>query len=747
MIQTSFYAHSTNTVDKSDWQGLSEHLFSVRDIAAHNARFFDGASLAGTIGLLHDLGKYSIAFQNRLSGAKERADHATAGAKVAAARYGPLGQLAAFAIAGHHAGLANGVDEGIARSTLKSRLSLTHGDQIPILDVAWESEIPLPHQIKQPDLVGKKYFEGFQWAFLTRMVFSCLIDADRKDTSEYYMRLEAKPAQTSPNPTLLDLQIQFDSFILEKFSKAEASEVNSVRNEVLRFARAQANLAPGLFSLTVPTGGGKTLTSLGFALDHAVLHHQRRIIYVIPFTSIIEQNAAVFRSALGKYSDQVLEHHSAFDDSNLRDQNAKDNLRQATESWDSLVVVTTAVQFFESLFSDRTTQCRKLHNITGSVIVLDEAQTLPLKLLRPIVAAIDELARNYQCTVVLCTATQPALLKASGFIDGFENVRPLVANSESLFRNLRRVNIKYLGELKDEALLPLIMARQQVLVIVNNRRHARSLFDSIIDADGAIILTTLLCPKHRRHVMDSIRELLKLGKPCRVIATSLVEAGVDLDFPCVFRAEAGLDSIAQAAGRCNREGKRDPAQSDVFVFQPPDWSPPPELETLAASTRGIARTFDADELLSPIAINEYFNSVYWIKGDELDSKRLLETHRNHANKKSFPFQNIARDFRFISTVMRTVIIPFDETATALIKSLHFVESAGAIARELQHYIVQIPQQAFIALVNAGAVGAVEPLKFGDQFWQLNLANLELYDHRAGLSWENPTFISAERLVM
>lgn len=410
------------------------------------------------------------------------------------------------------------------------------------------------------------------------MLFSCLVDADFLDTEAFYDGSEGRSLlRDAPVPTLAALREQLDGY-LERF-KADTN-VNQIRAGILRHVRQQSEHAPGLFSLTVPTGGGKTLASLAFALDHAIRHGLRRVIFVIPFTSIVEQNAAVFRAALGPLGEAaVLEHHSAFAaPKSSRDEpdryQAQEKLKLAMENWDAPIVVTTAVQFFESLFAARPSQCRKLHNITGSVVILDEAQTLPLKLLRPAVAAIDELARNYRSSIVLCTATQPAL-NAPDFKGGLADVRELAPEPPALFRRLDRVRVRHIGTLDDAALTALLREREQVLCIVNNRRHARAVYQSLADLPGARHLTTLMCAKHRSEVLAEIRGMLRRGEPCRLAATSLIEAGVDVSFPRVFRAEAGLDSVAQAAGRCNRNGEWAVEDSEVLIFAnaSDDWAP------------------------------------------------------------------------------------------------------------------------------------------------------------------------------
>ncbi|MGR9053310.1 MAG: CRISPR-associated endonuclease Cas3'', partial [Gammaproteobacteria bacterium] len=521
-----YYAHSGVREDLSDGQTLFDHLSKVSEIAEQNAQWFGAEKLAKYAGLLHDLGKYCPEFLMRLQGGKIRVDHATAGAQIAVERWQLTGKLVAYCIAGHHAGLANGIDEGQRRSTLNERLKLKPGKDIPHLDPVWQQEIKLPEQLVLPKLKCHPIWPGFQMAFLTRMIFSCLIDADRKDTNDYYRRLENKDEdKAEPRyPPLPALRERFNEK-LEKIQQGLVTQppkdINRLRQRILEHSREQAKLPPGLFSLTVPTGGGKTYTSMAFALDHAVAHRLRRIIYVIPFTSIIEQNAKVFREAFGDLSDAVVEHHSAFDDTKLPNNNARDTLKLAMESWDAPVIVTTAVQFFESLFADRTSQCRKLHNIAGSVIILDEAQTLPLKLLRPIMTAIDELALNYRCSIVLCTATQPALKKADDFINGFEDVREISPDPLALFTELERVTVKSIGVQTDEQLLAHLQEKEQVLIIVNNRRHARSLYDSMkkLKLEGATHLTTLMCAKHRSQILEKVREDLLHGNPCRLIST------------------------------------------------------------------------------------------------------------------------------------------------------------------------------------------------------------------------------------
>lgn len=750
--QRRYYAHSAQGLAVDRWQSLSAHLLGVGQLAAESAAVFGGSALAQAMGRLHDLGKYTEEFQARLAGAPLRVDHSTWGARIAAERFGPLGQLMAYGIAGHHAGLANGEGEG-ERTPLAERLK---GD-LPALSPAWLQEVALPGRLTTPATFrpfGNSKDEGldrgrFQLAFLARMLFSCLVDADFLDTQAYYDTVQGeKSPRTGTAPSLEQLREQLESF-LGAFQADSC--VNQLRAGILRHVRAGAGQAPGLFSLTVPTGGGKTLASLAFALDHAIRHGLRRVIFVIPFTSIVEQNAAVFRKALGPLGDAaVLEHHSAFveqpaprDDPDRYQSVQK--LRLAMENWDAPIVVTTAVQFFESLFAARPSSCRKLHNIAGSVVILDEAQTMPLKLLRPCVATIDELARNYRTSVVLCTATQPAL-EAPAFEGGLTGVRELAPEPALLFQQLERVRVRHVGTLGDAALAAEMRARERVLCIVNNRRHARAVYQSMADLPGARHLSTLMCARHRSTVLADVRQRLKDGLPCRLVSTSLIEAGVDVDFPTVLRAEAGLDSIAQAAGRCNREGRRDAAASEVLVFatENEDWAPPPELAQYAQTAREVLRQFAGDPL-SPEAIARYFALLYWQKGSQqLDVPGLmglLKDSRPH----SLPMETLATKFRMIDSVQMPVIVPYDDVARDALHALQFAEGSVGLGRKLQPYLVQLPRQEFDVLYKAGAVSPVAPQKWGDQF--MRLVNPDIYDRRFGLHWDDPTYMHPASTVI
>jgi CRISPR-associated endonuclease/helicase Cas3 len=780
--KSAAFAHSLANRPSQYWQSLSAHAQGVAELAARHGDKFCAGEIARVAGLLHDIGKYSEKFQRKLEGDAIPADHSTAGARIAAEKYpfpGP-GRLIAYLIAGHHAGLANGAGTGDL-TPLDIRLDPKKYD-VPKVS-GWEEEISLPTALGWPELArypdpaiaGER--KGLSLSLLGRMVFSALVDADRLDTEAFYAKAEGKgePPRGSWQP-LARLKERLDQHMLQMTAKAEQTiendgqrAVNAERAHILAAARAKALESPGIFSLTVPTGGGKTLASLTFALDHAVKNGLDRVIYVIPFTSIIEQTARVFREALGgDLADHVLEHHSAFreeealaalekrqgataDESSLQ---AGERLRLATENWDAAIVVTTAVQFFESLFSNRPTRCRKLHNIAKSVVILDEAQTLPLKLLRPCIAALDELARNYKTSIVLCTATQPALTAkrqdgSDGFVGGFVDVREIVPDPRGLYQRMKRVTVKSAITLDDAGLIEALRRHEKVLCIVGTRAHARDLTQQLrgSGASCAFHLSALMCPAHRSKKLDEIRGALGVG-PCRVIATTVVEAGVDIDFPVVYRVMAGLDSIAQAAGRCNREGKLEREGAIVQLFEIEGRKSVQELRANEAAAREVLRTPDLDPL-SLEAIEAYFRRLYWVRtagrADGLDAHDILPALNVQASDVTLPFADVARAFRIIESAMEPVIIPYDDKARRLIGELAKAERPGPLARKLQPYIVNVPPKAFFELRRIGGIQPVSEPRFGEQFCVLKVR--DLYSDDLGLDWNDPTFRSAESNIV
>ncbi len=746
------FAHSLPGNSSDRWEPLSHHLASVAARAAEFAAPFGWAAIARVAGQLHDVGKLSQAFQAYIRGERSSGgDHSSAGACVALDRYPGLGgKLLAAIIAAHHAGLADG------------------GDLIDRLD-AFKDKIPKDWEDHAGDLIAKEALRpakpfaangapGFAQSFLFRMLFSCLVDADFLETERFYAGALNKLVERGDHTDLVTLRDRLRDDMARR--RSDKTPLNRLRAEILDYAIGRAEQPSGLFTLTVPTGGGKTLASLSFALEHAVRHGLRRVVYVIPYTSIIEQTAQVFREALGT-KDDILEHHASFDweqaakahiDADDEGPNGLRKLQHAAENWDVPIVVTTAVQFFESLFADRPSRCRKLHNIAGSVVVLDEVQTLPVHLLRPSMATLGELATNYRTSIVLCTATQPALRAMDNALQPLPDGNPIGfdigANRElapdppRIYQALRRVKVKKIAErIPDSSVAARFAAQLQMLCIVNSRRHARDLFAAIRDQPGAVHLSTLMCARHRRIVLKELRERLLAGAPVRLVATSLIEAGVDIDFPEVWRAAAGLDSIAQAAGRCNREGKL-PALGRVVVFEPesPNAKAPHELKIRWQAARPSLEKHG--DPLGLDAITDFYRELYWTKGPEAlddakvgDYRGIMPAIAEQATALAFPFKSIAQAFRLIDDIMEPVVVPWcystddDEAEKLLARIAGQDRPSRNDLRQIQQYVVPVPRRTRENWLATGILKPVHP-QLGEAILRLN--NLDKYDPETGV---------------
>ena len=628
-MNKQFYAHSTASPDKSSWQTLEDHLKGVARLTEEFADVFGGGTWGNCAAQLHDAGKATNEFVKRLEGSNIKVDHSTFGARLAQENAGKLGLLLSYIIAGHHGGLPNGGEqEGELHYRLKH-------NKIPA-DVAFVPEADIQQELTLPFRPDKDSC-GFSLSFFTRMIYSCLVDADFLDT-EAFTTPEKHAARPAATPKVMStLKAELDAYLADFTEKAKPTKVNGIRREILAHCRASANMPPQIFSLTVPTGGGKTLSSLAFALDHAVANNLRRVIYTIPFTSIIEQNAKVFQDILGR--DQVLEHHCNYKDKNESEDAAYNRTRGlATENWDAPLVVTTNVQFFESLFSNKPSRCRKLHNIAGSVIVLDEAQAIPTEYLEPCLAALRELVVNYRCSVVLCTATQPALDNAK-LLTKLNCVNEIIPDPQHYYDRLQRTQVHFLGKLTDDELAARIDAAPQALCIVSTKPQARTLFEILTERDGIYHLSTNMYPEHRRRILAEIRDRLKAKQDCRVVSTSLVEAGVDLDFPVVYRAMTGLDAIAQAAGRCNREGKlnEEGRLGQVYVYEPEKIPRMPWQQLRATRASETLRNIGKAEPLGLEAMQKYFTLFY--DSQDLDKKKIF-TLLNPRCDFSRPFRHL-----------------------------------------------------------------------------------------------------------
>ena len=744
--------------------GLADHLRAV----AHLAAMFTGAwgrDWAHLAGLWHDLGKYRAGFQTyirlvadahiegRLPQGSEKS-HSAAGAlhalRVFERDFGPAGarvsRLLAYVIAGHHAGLADWA------ASLDTRLLAVGGAGATEYDEALvASRDALPELLVLPAgfdlrtacaaIPGARDGNALALSLWVRMIFSALVDADFLDTEEFMNGAQAR--RRAGYAGLDQYRAQLDAHLAEKAAAVAASgrgedPVMRARADVLRQCRDKATLPPGVFSLTVPTGGGKTLSSLAFALRHACEHGQRRVIYAIPYTSIIEQTADVFGQIFG--TDAVIEHHSQAD---TPESGETPRSRLACENWDGPLIVTTNVQLFESLFAARTSRCRKLHRIADSVIVLDEAQLLPPEFLQPILDALSVLVAHYGVTVLLCTATQPSLGSTTHF-DPRQNLRGLpvpnhlIDDEAALFRQLKRVAVEWpadiLTPLPTPDLVQRIAEHACVLTVVNTRNDAAEIVSALdaLTGDKALHLSAAMCGQHRADTIREIRERLAARlagtdvRPLRVVSTQLVEAGVDIDFPVVFRALAGLDSVAQAAGRCNREGLQASGRVIVFVRKVPT-----ALAQVAAGVAATRSTLAAglEDPLAPAAFQRYFPNYYASRN--LDKYGIVE-HLRHRGDFAFDFRSAAEKFKLVDDAdQATVIVTYAGTGkdapdiARLIERLRQGDTDRWLLRKLQRYTVTARKSVVSNWQVRGDVHEIQPGLF-------LLIDTLRYDLRLGL---------------
>lgn len=733
--------------------GLVGHLESVGKLAAEFAAGF-GSDWAELAGRWHDLGKFRPRFQRyirqvsgfefeadaHIKGEAGKAPHSTAGAMLAMDRFGPAGRVLAYVIAGHHAGLADWFSGGDAQGNLKNRFDDSR------------SRAELDESLAQSppaDLLDTRNFsanlraipggkDGF--ALWVRMLFSALVDADFLDT-ERYMDPD-KFADRNRWPDLGNLAVLFDAHMAALSAKAEATPVNALRADILRQCCEAAQRDPGLFSLTVPTGGGKTLSGMAFALEHARRHGKRRIIHVIPYTSIIEQTANIFRDIFG---DAVIEHHSNAEADPSQESSAS---RLACENWDAPIVVTTNVQFFESLFAARTSRCRKLHNIVDAVVILDEAQLLPPEFLQPILDVLNLLTRHYGVTVVLSTATQPALASreyfdASKNLRGLDAVHEIIDDPDALYAALDRVHVRLPDDWQQPAdwlqVAEALVANDSALAIVNTRKDARALWECM--PAGTLHLSALMCGAHRSQVIADIRKRLLDGLPTRVISTQLVEAGVDVDFPVVYRALAGLDSIAQAAGRCNREGRL-AGKGEVVVFIPPKPAPPGLLRQGESACRAVLHAV-TDMPLARTRFATYFERLY--HGCDLDKVGICDHlfmvgGRLDGNELAVDFRTAAGKFRLIDDEDSVPVIVLYRGPDGkgckvgdLIDQLRQGGPERKLMRKLQRYIVNLRRREALPLLERGDIEEILPglyVQRGDGLYDAALGLLP-----EGRAWE------------
>ncbi len=704
--------------DKGEYSvhSLSAHLSKVAALAGQNASVFGSDEWAQCAGRWHDLGKFSQAFQHYIKSASGynteahiegetqtgKVNHSDAGALYAVDRFAVYGRILAYLIAGHHAGLPDWYKLDVPGGSLQQRLL-----NIDNLSAALTANIPpeILNQQRPQSPISPGGSAGF--ALWVRMLFSCLVDADFLDTESFMD--EGKSAQRGQYPAFETLLPAFDTHMTGLVAGTDLTDVNKLRAAVLQQCRESAHQAPGLFSLTVPTGGGKTLASMAFALEHAKQHKHQRVIYVIPYTSIIEQTAEVFSQI---FPDAVVEHHSNIDPDDAAKETSKSRL--ACENWDAPIVVTTNVQFFESLFAARTSRCRKLHNIANSVVVLDEAQLLPPEFLQPILSVIKLLSKHYGVSFVLSTATQPALnTQRDNFgkclLNGLDNVREMITDPDQLYRALERVEVTLPDDFNAtqswEEIAGQLRQHESVLAIVNTRPGARELH-GLMPKD-TYHLSGLMCGQHRSDVIAKIKA--HKGQAIKVVSTQLVEAGVDLDFPVVYRAMAGLDSIAQAAGRCNREGRL-ANKGKVVVFVPPKPAPPGMLRRAEQTTVSLMTDEAKQQPLERSRFKQYFEHFYGKADlDKHGIERLLTPEGEGDDSLKVQFRTAAQRFKLIDeSDYQAVIVRYNNTAIELINKLEKMGPERWLMRKLQRYSVNISRFHLEGLLDSQDVREAYP---------------------------------------
>jgi CRISPR-associated endonuclease/helicase Cas3 len=696
----AYIAHTRDSDD--DTHGVREHLLDTARLAREFANAFACGDFAYVTALCHDLGKYSERFQAKLNNQKISVDHSTAGAQFLYGNNGnSMAMLAAYCIAGHHGGLPNGghQDDNSDEKTLYGRLK----KRVEDYSAHENDDLDIP-ALKPPPLQIR---DGFAASFFVRFIFSCLVDADWLDTEAFMDARRSAGRRADDIESIPDLYDKLCAYVLENLNNNNAganfganSLINRKRTELREDCLNAAERERGLFTLTAPTGSGKTIASLSFALKHAAKRGHQRIIYVVPYNTIIEQNANVFEGILGR--ENVLQHHSGINyessedsaESESREESLESKYRKllATENWDAPLIVTSNVQFFESLFASNTSACRKLHNIASSVIIFDEAQMLPLPYLLPCTRAVRELVSNYRCSAVLATATQSSLdeyFKPLGIVE-------IAKNPSETYEMFRRVTfIPVGGILTEDALAERLMGHRQALCVVNARKLAQTIAEKLDAAcsDGGVFhLSTTMYPAHRRRVLKDIRERLADGRPCRVVSTSMIEAGVDVDFPVLYREAAGLDSVIQASGRCNREGKRARGDSFVYIFET-EKKPKGDMSRNVSAFSYAADNYakdNFDDIATLDAIRCYFEQLrYIIQKDGLDTKSVVGKFNHGARACSFPFREVSSEFNIIESGTRDILIPIEEAAADIADRLRQGERSRELFRSMQQYSVPL----------------------------------------------------------
>lgn len=680
-----------------EFQSNDDHCRGVAELAQQFASEFGMGDFGYILGILHDKGKEQQEFQNYILDQNgipghtrwtvQGKAHAYVGALMARHMYGSSADiLFCNQIASHHSGLHDYCDlQGILAKSIPADVNTNVQKKIPAV----------------PPFNFAKCQEGVH--NLSRLLFSSLVDADYLDTERF---MDGSSAQLRGNHTDLNaLLTKLEKHIMHLQNDAADTYVNRIRKQVQEQCVKASSGDKGFYSLTVPTGGGKTLSSVLWAMRHAVHNGQKRIIIAIPYTSIIVQTASILKSIFGE--ENVLEHHSNLDDENIKNPINRSRAKLATENWDYPIIVTTNVQLFESMFSNKPSDCRKLHNIVNSVIILDEVQTLPTKFLQPIIDALKSYQSLFGVSVLFTTASQPVL---SGIIEGcnhnanfsaISNIKEIIPAELNLHDKLRRVDIEIgnAGKTYDEV-AQMLAKHKKVLCIVNTRKDAKELYDRLPKEGITLHLSRMMCPKHVRDTIEQVKTALKddSNETIRVIATQLVEAGVDIDFPVVYRQEAGLDSVLQAAGRCNREGRLDTAKTYVFSLSKEHALPRGSITSANNARLSLPETSD---WFAPATMTDYFRQLY-CRCNTFDEKEICKLLYN---VRQLCFAEAAAKFRLIEDDGINVIINWEDSI-GLVDKLKSDGINYQLMKKLSQYTVRIHKNDFKKLQEYGAIDEI-----------------------------------------
>ncbi len=655
-------------------QRLEDHLNNVANLTKYFLVSTPFSDLGWLSGIIHDIGKSTDEWQEYLQKSIyseengysniQKIDHSSLGAQYTF-KYCEdknIAKIISYVVSGHHSGLLN--YDG--SPSLLSRLN----KELPETNIQYSVNNYSIENFNDPSL--------FSPQFMIRMLFSSLIDADRIDSSGKTL---------DNNYNIKEIYNRFFYNLNNMLKNTTYNNLNQYRLEILNQCIDKAKLSNGFFSLTSPTGSGKTLSSTAFGLEHINYNNQNKLIYIVPFLSITEQNAQILRDFT--YKDAILEHHSNFDYDRFNEFEKEEIISRA-ENWNANMIVTTFVQFFESLYKNKPSKCRKLHNIANTTIIMDEVQQIPLEYLKPCITVLKELVNNYNCSVVFCTATQPSFYKSKILTDGIENITHILDNPNYYFDKFKRVEVSFVGKKTNDELINMLDCNKSELIVVNTKKEAKGIASMV---DGCYYLTTNLCPQHRRDILCRIKQDLNNNVPCTVVSTSLIEAGIDISFERVFRAITGVDSILQAGGRCNREGELNKL-GEVIVYIPENGLPKGKIKSMGQITEKYLK--QGYDITSTETINKYFKELYEKYKEKLDKKDIVGRLTRGVKNLDFPFQDVSDDFRLIDQNTYSVVVPYNEESNYMIENIDYFN-----IRQLQKYVVQVPHYDFEKYYDSG----------------------------------------------